>query len=408
MFAGLSYNITCTAEADRLPCNKMRSARYGTRARKVTDVGSVRLIIFTWNRCTAKMRDVRSVWVSKMPNEENGTAFVAHRAAMQALSIMLDGILDAIPLASKVIYLDIPVYLNVGDLLINKGTEKFFVRSGIDVLARLSIFDICDFDLATLKCSLKASAVRTIRRLDPAAILVFQGGGNFGDLYPDLQLMREAVIEEFTDRKIVILPQSIHFDSHERQERSISKSFTHPDIHFFLRDQPSFDITEREAAGRSTLMPDMAHALWGDFHERSARPPNESTLYFMRRDGEKRSDEMAVESGIDWDDMITSAEKVGWRLTRKSLHMGVGTLQPVVIAAWYRLRDRLIAKSADRFCDHNGVDTDRLHGLILSALVSRPVIYRDNSYGKLGRYAHQWLRPSPLATPFAADRVGAA
>lgn len=326
----------------------------------------------------------------------------SHHFEMQQLSRRLDGIHRAVPIGSKVIYLDIPIYLNVGDLLINRGTEEFFKRSGLSVLARLSVFDLCRIDIANRTTHLRPHAMRAIRALDPAAILVFQGGGNFGDLYPDLQFLREAVVEEFTERKIVVLPQSVHFESPDEQSRALEKMFGHPDIHFFLRDQPSLDLMEAFSAGRSMLMPDMAHALWGSFDARSAVLPTERTLYMLRRDGEKRSDQQASPQGIDWEDVITPIETFGWRLARKALHTGIGGFQPAVMSAWYALRDRLIDKAVARFSDHDRVETDRLHGMILSALVSRPVTYHDNSYGKLGRYAREWLSASPQVVSSSA------
>ncbi len=329
----------------------------------------------------------------------------SHDTVMTRLSLKLDEIHRKIPVGSRVIYLDIPVYLNVGDLLINRGTEAFLRRSGISVLTRLSVFDLCKIDVGAHTASLKANAVRLIRSLDPAAIIVFQGGGNFGDLYPDLQLLREAVIKEFTERRIVVLPQSVHFESSGAQARAFELMFSHPDIHFFVRDRPSLEMLDAFSTGRSTLMPDMAHALWGQFDARSAASPTKATLFMLRRDGERLQDQEARPHSIDWDDVITPAEKFSWRLVRKALHTGVGPLQPAVMSAWYKLCDRLIHKAADRFRTHQRVETDRLHGMILSTLVSRPVIYHDNSYGKLGRYAGEWLKDSPAVISSSA-RLG--
>lgn len=339
------------------------------------------------------------------PGSEKSMNGPAHEAVMSRLSLKLSELHSKIPAGSKVMYLDIPVYLNVGDLLINRGTEEFFKRSNIDVLARLSVFDLCKVDVTTHTAVLKPHAVRLIRSLDPAAIIVFQGGGNFGDLYPDLQLLRETVIKEFSDRRIVILPQSVHFESAQAQDRAFALMFDHPDIHFFVRDRPSLGLLNSFSTGRATLMPDMAHALWGKLDARSAVGPTKATLYMLRRDSERLQNQEARPNSIDWDDVITPTEKFGWRLVRKTLHTGVGYVQPAVMSGWYHLRDRLIHKAADRFSAHERVETDRLHGMILSALVSRPVVYHDNSYGKLGRYAGEWLSASPAVISSSA-RLG--
>lgn len=55
---------------------------------------------------------------------------------MIALKKKLDVIEKVVPSGSRVIYLDIPLHLNVGDLLIYKGTEQFFREKKYQVLAR--------------------------------------------------------------------------------------------------------------------------------------------------------------------------------------------------------------------------------------------------------------------------------
>ncbi len=60
---------------------------------------------------------------------------------MIALKKKLDVIEKVVPSGSRVIYLDIPLHLNVGDLLIYKGTEQFFgkrnIKYWLDVLIKV-------------------------------------------------------------------------------------------------------------------------------------------------------------------------------------------------------------------------------------------------------------------------------
>ena len=49
---------------------------------------------------------------------------------------------------NDVFYLDYPLHLNVGDLLIYHGTEQFFVDHGINVTLKRSEFDM---DLTEIK-----------------------------------------------------------------------------------------------------------------------------------------------------------------------------------------------------------------------------------------------------------------
>ena len=77
---------------------------------------------------------------------------------------------------NDVFYLDYPLHLNVGDLLIYHGTEQFFVDHGINVTLKRSEFDM---DLTEIK-----------RKITSNTTILLHGGGNFGDLYPQHQNLR--------------------------------------------------------------------------------------------------------------------------------------------------------------------------------------------------------------------------
>ncbi len=56
--------------------------------------------------------------------------------SMISLKQKLSGLLDVIPKQSEIVYADYPLYGNVGDLFIMKGTEAFFQEHGIRVRKR--------------------------------------------------------------------------------------------------------------------------------------------------------------------------------------------------------------------------------------------------------------------------------
>jgi pyruvyl transferase EpsO len=63
---------------------------------------------------------------------------------------------------------------------------------------------------------------------------------------------------------------------------------------------------------------------------------------------------------------------------------------------WRIYRDRLVRRAIEKFQPYNCIDTDRLHGMILGALMSKHVRYGEGTYGKLHRYAARWLSESDL------------
>ncbi|MFX0094601.1 MAG: polysaccharide pyruvyl transferase family protein, partial [Candidatus Hodarchaeota archaeon] len=162
---------------------------------------------------------------------------------MGLLKQKLEEILKTVPKGSKIAYLEYPVYANIGDILIMKGTEKFFAENHMDVICRHSLLDF----------SLK-------KKFPADSILVFQGGGNLGDLYCVHQRFRETCIKRYKDYRIVILPQTVYFKNPRNLERSARVFSQHPDLHLFLRDQRSYDIARDYLSDNTSLMPDMAHA----------------------------------------------------------------------------------------------------------------------------------------------------
>ena len=102
----------------------------------------------------------------------------------------------------KVAYLDLPFHYNVGDLLIYLGTEQFIKNHGIDVRYRAF------------------SKFLNHKRLNACDVILLHGGGNFGDIYFNHQKFREKIIERYANKRIVILPSTIHYKSDGLQKKS--------------------------------------------------------------------------------------------------------------------------------------------------------------------------------------------
>src|SRR5438445_13312654 len=98
-------------------------------------------------------------------------------------------------------YVDFPMHGNIGDLLIAQGTLEFLRKINANVT------------------QIAASYNYNPRWLGSDEVLLMHGGGNFGDLYPRFQLFRERCVKELADNRIIILPQSIHFESQENFRR---------------------------------------------------------------------------------------------------------------------------------------------------------------------------------------------
>lgn len=316
-----------------------------------------------------------------------------HRAMMHGLKQQLAGIASVLPRTRPVVYLDYPVHDNIGDLLIHQGADAFLEEHGYTVLGRFSMHDFAHRG-SEAAVVLKPS----IRDLDAlvrrGCIIVLHGGGNFGDLWPQFQAFRELIVARYRDTPIVVLPQTIHFSSIERRRRSARALAAHRQLFIFVRDRESLAFVQEACAGGG-LMPDMAHQLWGR-PQFTANNAAAGTLVLRRRDRESRNVGGAP-AHFDWPQLNRGPSRLLLRALRKWQTID-NPLRHVVPneRLWRIYRDRLVSRAIAQFEPYAVIDTDRLHGMILGALLSKEVRYGEGSYGKLQRYAGLWLNGSDL------------
>ncbi len=308
---------------------------------------------------------------------------------MQALKLKLKTILDHINLRSRFVYLDIPRSFNVGDLLINIGTEAFFSVHGIRPEQRC-----CDMDIP-----------RSIFKVDDNVTFLMQGGGNFGDLWPGHQSLREQILLKYPHNRVIFLPQTVYFANRANQTACCALLASHHNLHIFVRDESSFASLTDSGLHNVTLIPDMAHWLWGKMpqaHEtdatRAGRP-----LYFFRRDKEKGSIpkefRAEVSGAVDWGDCMSLWQKAAWAICAKSMvanRMGGRPLN--LIPCWYALRNSMVQHGVSMLSHSDRIVTNRMHAMLLGLLLGKRVTAFDNSYGKLSSYVTTWLKNMPNLT----------
>jgi pyruvyl transferase EpsO len=285
-------------------------------------------------------------------------------------------------------YVDIPTHGNIGDLLIMHGTLAFFRKK------RLSPKTIAPYF---------AFDPRWIARGD---VIVFHGGGNFGDLYPYFQDLRERIVRAYPHNRIVVLPQSLHFSSEEKMMQSATLFRTHDDVHVCVRDRVSLRMA-RNFTDHVHLLPDMAHQL---YPLPAAQNEAHGTLRISRVDDESChadawSDTAAapqIDMQTDWPQFV-GAREARIDLFRRAIgafyRRGMGRPANRILSwLWIVYSGWLVADAAKLFARHQLIVTDRLHGHILACLLSRKNIVLDNSYGKNSRYVSTWTYASELVT----------
>ena len=318
-----------------------------------------------------------------LSEEASRVAADAHRGkGMSAIADRHAAIAALLPPDRSIAYLDYAMTTNVGDQLIVLGTLEFFKKYGI-----------------------KRRFSRNVRNSEPVGklpvraddVIVLHGGGNFGDIYPHFQRYREDVISHYKDRKIIIMPQTIHFNAPDGLARSAEKMNRHPDLTLFVRDSVSFDLAQPHFGERVTLMPDMAHQLWPTLAKRctsrvaSAVEP----LILIRTDVEKATTPAPIaarsQAFIDWDDVLSPSFRITKRLVSSFSRASVVRRAPIDWdEVYFGAIEREIVRIGRLFAKKTPWITSRLHGAILGLLLDKPVFAIDNSYGKLSSYLSTW------------------
>lgn len=286
--------------------------------------------------------------------------------------------------SSDYVLLDVPHFGNVGDVMIWQASLELLRNIG-------------------QKCRYSCS-IETYRkeRIAPGNILVFMGGGNFGDLWERHQAFRHRVMADFPNNPIIQLPQSVWFDDYEKMEADVVLFKRHrAPVTIFLRDQQSLDIIRQSYTNvQACLMPDLALSL--DVHPfQNMHTDGNGSLLVDRQDkerletGERGSvpEDVAV---ADWPS-IHNGLPGQLRLSKIQRWMQKCRLSPWMPAwtNWYYshvLRQEIIKSGVDFISPYSKVYSTRLHAAVLAALLGKQVYMLDNSYGKCKGVFDLWMK----------------
>ena len=281
---------------------------------------------------------------------------------------------------------DFPDYANPGDSAIWLGQvhslKYFFQRDPVNVTEPVT------------DC-------RLLPAISKHTQIILQGGGNFGDLWPNIQAFRELILTTFPNNRIVQMPQSIHFESAHNFKQAQQICSSHPDFHIMVRDQPSFELSVRLNNGRTTLVPDFALSLTNLYPNHKPTVP----IYaLLRTDKEKSVNIDQINNfNILFDDWIE--DEPNWpeksflsflnKLFRRSPPFFRPFISRLKLLVFNLLATRRLNRAVNYLSNGQVIITDRLHAHILCSLMQIPNIFLDNSYGKLSNFRSSWQTGDP-------------
>lgn len=283
------------------------------------------------------------------------------------------------------VLLDVPDYDNIGDNLIWEGELEFLKEVPHRKLYEASYLFFQQ------------------KKIPGHSIILFQGGGNFGDIYTKTQKERLKIISENRDKKIIILPQTIHYQNIENLKKDAEIIRAHPDLIFCVRDRVSFDLVQKHFPNVfPKLLPDMAFCI--DPKRFDLPSTAHKTLLMKRNDGELGKIPFINGSfdTLDWPTFNLSKEERWKKISQqRRIDKMANAFQKLpifntLVDSRYGLKSRqgkekYIQTGINFFSQYDKIYTTRLHGLILGILMGKDMKVLDNSYGKLTNFYKEWL-----------------
>jgi pyruvyl transferase EpsI len=217
----------------------------------------------------------------------------------------------------------------------------------------------------------------------PDDVVTLIGGGNMGDLYPDLEEARLRVVRAFPHNRIISFPQSIEFSDTASGRHALASSRKvyerHPRLQIFAREQESFARMRQVFPGaKISLAPDTVLSMYIATNESRNIP----LMICLRQDKE------AGITSICRNNLIaTLCDTYPGSIIKDTLVEGPRLDYPT-----YELRlDAFLAQVSNTRC----LVTDRLHGLIFSIITGTPCVVIENNNHKIRAIVESWLSDMP-------------
>ena len=217
-------------------------------------------------------------------------------------------------------------------------------------------------------------------KVTPKKVTIFiHGGGYLGQLWPveDARFLRE--IQAFRKNKIIVFPQTIYYDvkTEEGQElaRKAKKIYeSHPDLTLFLREKYSYNFIKRYMPNvHAELVPDIVMNL----KVPNVQKMRKGLLVCLRNDIEKTM------TRFERDKLLRTACNYFSEVRFTDTVLDADILP--------ESREVALQSILTEFSSAKVVITDRLHGMIFSAITETPcIVINSLSYKVKGCY--EWLK----------------
>ncbi len=210
-------------------------------------------------------------------------------------------------------------------------------------------------------------------------LLIFLGGGFFGNLWPNGDQFRSDVFLNWPDNPKVVFPQSLFYTEDEEGKQALQRAreiYRGENILLAFRDPVSYEFAKKEFQCPVFLTPDIV--MYSDKRSYSS-PDRKGLLALLRADRERilpeGMEEWIQENFAEKFEKMTFSDMQGSKVSPKA-------------------RRVVLDQMLERIGQSEIVVTDRLHGLLFSVITETPCVVFGNVYHKIKAY-RSWLETLP-------------
>lgn len=255
----------------------------------------------------------------------------------------------------KFVFIGTPLYDNIGDLGIYVAEKQYLEK------------EFSNIPVLEVSLDLIGKHQKAFRVFIKKDIIFMIGGGFLGTLWIDNEIIIRNIIKTYSN-PIIIFPQTMYYEDDEQGRKELIKSIdiysSHSDLSVCLRETRSYNFAQEHFKKNNIMfVPDSVLCLK---EELSNKDRNGIGLCF-RNDKEKTSNLKVIEIIKDSfpDVPIIKTDMIGHcRVTKAN-------------------RSSLVKDKLEELSSYKLVITDRLHGMIFSAITNTPVIAFDNKSHKI-------------------------
>lgn len=271
-----------------------------------------------------------------------------------------------------------PIHQNLGDHLITMAEFQYMKSVGY----RQKVIEI--------PTEMYQMFRRKICRLNNIDTVFINGGGWMGNLWIPEELLLQQIVKDFSDRKVVVFPQTIFFDDKiipfDALILSANKIFTRcKNITLCVRERNSYDFALRNYLNVKIIyVPDIALAFY-QWAPKNKFQQNKKIGLCLRTDRELYETDKRKQDIIKWfKDNMYIIECVD---TMSESRISIED------------REKEVMQRLEIFAGCDFIITDRLHGMIFSYICGTPCIIFDNKTHKVSGVYNAWLTNSRRIFP---------